>query len=90
LIDPVLYSPLQSFAFSYIKKQSKMVDEKGTGGTDYMPYLAKHARTTRVSFIYILNPKLSISWSERAPAGKTSSQVFCLGLEREYRLREGV
>lgn len=26
-----------------------MVDEKGTGGTDYMPYLAKHARTTRVS-----------------------------------------
>ena len=28
---------------------SKLVDEKGTGGTDYMPYLDKHARTTRVS-----------------------------------------
>eukprot|EP00243_Klebsormidium_subtile_P013520 TRINITY_DN8965_c0_g2_i1.p2 TRINITY_DN8965_c0_g2~~TRINITY_DN8965_c0_g2_i1.p2 ORF type:complete len:131 (-),score=39.21 TRINITY_DN8965_c0_g2_i1:178-570(-) len=37
----------KSFAFSYIKKQSKLVDEKGTGGTDYMPYLDKHARTTR-------------------------------------------
>lgn len=36
----------KSFAFSYIRKHSLKQDEKGTGGTDFMPYLSKHAHNT--------------------------------------------
>lgn len=41
----------KSYAHAYIQQHSPQADERGTGGTDFMPYLTRHASTTREHLI---------------------------------------